>query len=166
MICHHYQQSCHHYQQSALNSVLVFLTVSLAHLTIVLAMFRSHLANSSEHQRQLWAQSRPGISRWFALLTTLVGDPAPALAGSASQYWVRVNAAMGLCTVVGNFLPADGAAPAELPWAGVVPQGSQHLERDVLPPLSAPLTLRWWREGRATRPRKLLCVFKLPFVPR
>lgn len=98
MICHHCQQYCG-------CSLLwtVFLTVAIAHLTFLLAVFHSHLANSSEHQRQLWAQSRPGISGWFALLPTLVSDLAPALAGSASQYWMRVNAAIGLCSCGAKF---------------------------------------------------------------
>lgn len=39
------------------------------------SMFHSHLANISEHQRQLWAQSSPGSLRWFALLPALAGDP-------------------------------------------------------------------------------------------
>lgn len=130
------------------------------------SMFCNHLANSSEYQRQLWAQSSPGSFWWFAQLPTLAGDLAPALSlAPASWCWVRVNAAMAPRSRGGKF-PARGQHSSymvALGWAGSAGLSWQ-LGRDVLPPLSAPLLPRLWRDWRATRPRKLLYVFELPFL--
>lgn len=69
--------------------------------------FRSHLANNTDHQRQLWTQSSPGSFRRFALLPTVAGDSDPsgsceAMLGEGKRCSVSVQP----------------------PQAGAVPQGA------------------------------------------
>lgn len=63
--------------------------------------------------------------------------------------------------MVGDSPPEGCSALAQWLWAGTVPWGSLSRWRRG----HFLLFLKWWREGRNTRPTKLLHVFEIPFVP-
>lgn len=142
--------------QSALKGVLNLLPVFLAYFfsQTVGSTFCSSLLNSSEHQRQLWTQSIPGSLRWSILLPPLAAAPLLLLQGEGKPYNGSSHPWWEIPLLRAAQLLHSG--PELTQCHGL----SQQLERGIIPPLS-----RGQREGRDTRPTKLLHVFEIPFVP-